>query len=66
MRDREAHEEVERHVAVLTDELKKTNSALEEKTRQLAELSACYEALVQEHTKSQEADRLQWAFWAID
>jgi prefoldin subunit 5 len=74
MCDREAHEELERCVAVLTEELKKTNCALEEKTRELAELSASYEALVQERTKNleavdgklQEVGSLQWVFWAID
>jgi len=74
MYDRKTHEELERCVAVLTEELKKTNCALEKKTQELAELSASYEALVQERSKSleavegkfQEADKLQWVFWAID
>jgi len=62
MCDREAHEELERCVAVLTEELKKTNCVLEEKNRELAEQNASYETLVQE----QAVDSLQWAFWAID
>ena len=71
---RAAIQDLERRLALVTDELSKARKAIEEKSRELEEATASLEARLLERTRDLEAandklrrfDELHSAFWAIE
>jgi hypothetical protein len=68
------HEDLEKRLAVLTEELRRANKAIQEKACELRELTVSLEAQGQKRRRDVEAadenlrrvDELKWAFWTIE
>jgi chromosome segregation ATPase len=60
------HEDVEKRLALMTEELSRANKAIQEKSRQLEQLTASFEALEAANEKLRRFDELRWAFWTIE
>jgi hypothetical protein len=69
-----AIQDLERRLALVTDELSEARKAIEEKSRELEEITASLQARLHERTcdlevaneKLQRFDELHSAFWAIE
>jgi hypothetical protein len=65
-------EDLEKRVAVLTEELGKANQTVQEKTCELRDLTASLEAEIHkrgpdvEDEELRRVDELKWAFWTIE
>jgi hypothetical protein len=68
----EGHEDLEKRLTVLTEELHKANQAIQEQGCELQELTVSLEAKIQKLSRDPEdeelrrVDELRWAFWTIE